>query len=534
MPAKDGRQQKEPAITAYELQKLRQCMQNNARLQELGLPMMPSMFPQKCGIGSKEKNKKNTNCEGSESEYDPEKDDTGEGDEGEENTSKNTTRAAKKSNKRAADMPPCGAKTRQKRVVAAQPTTRATRSKKSLAVQQDEGSTGFSTRDAPAGEHSEMANGAADNAIDNHSAQQQEEGLGDAESEGTEVRCIRGINMGKGLQKMSRARRGKLTVIIPEGKIRPLVPLVAAKFATECNIAVRNHVPVLKNWREYKKQTLHFKHYLGKLGAKFDIDTKAEPVKKACSQMMKNALRQQRYRLKKKYFDPVPLNMVSKSSPVKSMSDEQWNALVEIWKNPKKMEICEKNKRNRAKVKFHQTTGSRSYMVHCENLGDKYNDEDPNAFDLFKECHYSQKKKGFTHTVQSAIEEMEKKIAEAAEGEEPVSVAEVVADVLAQHTKRNKFLENVGIQDVQPRTSVRNLQEELAEEKRANAELRLVVTTQREKIDVLTEQVHEAEQARVKDKEEMLKMQAKMQKKQADTDAKLELLLSQLTSSKSQ
>ncbi|TVU24945.1 hypothetical protein EJB05_27416, partial [Eragrostis curvula] len=313
MPAKDGRQQKEPAITAYELQKLRQCMQNNARLQELGLPMMPSMFPQKCGIGSKEKNKKNTNCEGSESEYDPEKDDTGEGDEGEENTSKNTTRAAKKSNKRAADMPPCGAKTRQKRVVAAQPTTRATRSKKSLAVQQDEGSTGFSTRD-----------------------------------------------------------------------------------------------------------------------------------------------------------------------------------------------------------------------------GDKYNDEDPNAFDLFKECHYSQKKKGFTHTVQSAIEEMEKKIAEAAEGEEPVSVAEVVADVLAQHTKRNKFLENVGIQDVQPRTSVRNLQEELAEEKRANAELRLVVTTQREKIDVLTEQVHEAEQARVKDKEEMLKMQAEMQKKQADTDAKLELLLSQLTSSKSQ
>jgi hypothetical protein len=31
-------------------------------------------------------------------------------------------------------------------------------------------------------------------------------------------------------------------------------------------------------------------------------------------------------------------------------------------------ETCEKNKANQAKVKFHQTTGSHSYMVHCENL----------------------------------------------------------------------------------------------------------------------------------------------------------------------
>jgi hypothetical protein len=47
--------------------------------------------------------------------------------------------------------------------------------------------------------------------------------------------------MGKALQKLSQARRGKLPVFIPKGKIRPLVPLVAAKFATECNIAVRNN-----------------------------------------------------------------------------------------------------------------------------------------------------------------------------------------------------------------------------------------------------------------------------------------------------
>ena len=60
--------------------------------------------------------------------------------------------------------------------------------------------------------------------------------------------------MGHGLQRINRSWRGKLPVIIQEGRIRPVVPLVAAKFATECNIAVRNHVPVLKHWKDYKKK----------------------------------------------------------------------------------------------------------------------------------------------------------------------------------------------------------------------------------------------------------------------------------------
>jgi hypothetical protein len=34
---------------------------------------------------------------------------------------------------------------------------------------------------------------------------------------------------------LNRARRGKLQVVITEGNIRPVVPLVAAKFASECN-----------------------------------------------------------------------------------------------------------------------------------------------------------------------------------------------------------------------------------------------------------------------------------------------------------
>lgn len=65
----------------------------------------------------------------------------------------------------------------------------------------------------------------------------------------------RGNNMGRGLQRLNRACRGKLQVVITEGNIRPVVPLVAAKFATECNIIVRNHVPVFPKWKDYKNQS---------------------------------------------------------------------------------------------------------------------------------------------------------------------------------------------------------------------------------------------------------------------------------------
>jgi hypothetical protein len=40
------------------------------------------------------------------------------------------------------------------------------------------------------------------------------------------------------------------------------------------------------------------------------------------------------YMIKKKYFDTFPRHMVNKISPVRSMSDEQRNQLVEVWKNP--------------------------------------------------------------------------------------------------------------------------------------------------------------------------------------------------------
>lgn len=74
----------------------------------------------------------------------------------------------------------------------------------------------------------------------------------------------RGLNKGRGLHKLTRCR-GKLPVVITEGNIRPVVPLIAAKFATECNIAVRRHLPILTHWKEYKKQDALFEIFLGAL-----------------------------------------------------------------------------------------------------------------------------------------------------------------------------------------------------------------------------------------------------------------------------
>jgi len=42
-----------------------------------------------------------------------------------------------------------------------------------------------------------------------------------------------------------------------------------------------------------------------------------------------------RYRLKKKYFDGVPANQVRTTSPLKSMTDEEWRQLVDMWSSPK-------------------------------------------------------------------------------------------------------------------------------------------------------------------------------------------------------
>jgi hypothetical protein len=65
------------------------------------------------------------------------------------------------------------------------------------------------------------------------------------------------------------------------------------------------------------------------------MDTKSKVVREACVDMLKGGQRQMRHRLKKKYFDGVPANLVRTTSPVTCMTNDQWGALVEMWSNLK-------------------------------------------------------------------------------------------------------------------------------------------------------------------------------------------------------
>jgi len=53
--------------------------------------------------------------------------------------------------------------------------------------------------------------------------------------------------------------------------------------------------------------------------------------------MLRSAVKNQRYRLKQKYFNGVPAKEIRTTSPVSYMTDEQWRALVAKWSDPKNM-----------------------------------------------------------------------------------------------------------------------------------------------------------------------------------------------------
>nr|TKW12344.1 hypothetical protein SEVIR_5G030100v2 [Setaria viridis] len=220
---------------------------------------------------------------------------------------------------------------------------------------------------------------------------------------------------------------------------------------------VRIHVPVLTHWKEYKKQPAQFNLFMGRLCAKFNIDTSDEIVKKGCLEMMNPYLL---HKYKRRIYILFLLILAT-------------------------MKCCQQVK-NLAPYK-------------CCFQGDKYKDQEPDAFDLFKECHYSKKNKVYTPIIQLAITQMEKKLSAPTEGEQPNFATQVVAD---------------------PRCSVKNVKADLEAEKRANVELQSIVNSQRAQVDDLSKKVQKTENARIRDQEE-IKM------KQAEMEAKLEVLLGQ-------
>jgi len=69
------------------------------------------------------------------------------------------------------------------------------------------------------------------------------------------------------------------------------------------------------------------------------VDDRQPPVREAITDMLRSVQRQERYRLKAIYFNGVPANQISTTSPVAKLTDAQWRALVVHWSDPKNM-VC--------------------------------------------------------------------------------------------------------------------------------------------------------------------------------------------------
>lgn len=67
----------------------------------------------------------------------------------------------------------------------------------------------------------------------------------------------------------------------------------------------------------------------------FDMDTRSDAVKYACTDILKTALKNRRHHLKKKHFDNVPANLVSVKSLDKNVTDAEWQRLVKMWSTPR-------------------------------------------------------------------------------------------------------------------------------------------------------------------------------------------------------
>ncbi|KAK1669141.1 hypothetical protein QYE76_057300 [Lolium multiflorum] len=217
---------------------------------------------------------------------------------------------------------------------------------------------------------------------------------------------------GTGLEQICKGMGVKLTIEIPPGLKRPEKPLPAAKFASEGGMLARGQMPLLPHFKLYKRDENLLADFVGKMGENFNMDTESEDIQKACYDVLRKVSKNRRYILKRDYFDKVPANEVSIKSPVKDVSDEEWEALTALWVTPRHRNTCTKNKDSRVAVKFGQKTGSRSYAAHLYATAD-----------------------------------MEAEMAiPVPEGAPPRSAVAVVAKVLSKEAKHITFLKNAGLQ----------------------------------------------------------------------------------------
>ncbi|KAE8804663.1 hypothetical protein D1007_19325 [Hordeum vulgare] len=286
--------------------------------------------------------------------------------------------------------------------------------------------------------------------------------------------------------------------------LSPVAPSVVSNHGHELNLTVLSTKPqqpmgavdVVKSSRNGK--------WLEKLtramGAKanFEMDTESSVIEYACTDILKNSLRNRRHHVKKEYFDNVEASKVSIKSPVSNISDTEWQRLVELWSTPRHKETCANNKVNRTKVKFAQKTGSRCYVdhVHATLL--------VSLVSVSNLCISSILSLVLLTRNQKLIPIL------LGDGEERKSSVSVVAEVLTKHRPSSKFLKNVGLQ---PNSTDKSSKSNAAVNARV-LDLQEQLEMSRQRSDVMREEM-----------DAMKRKAAEAEAAQAERDKSYELLL---------
>ena len=70
------------------------------------------------------------------------------------------------------------------------------------------------------------------------------------------------------------------------------------------------------------------------------MNTDSETIKTACKDILQKNSKNRRRQIKK-YFDTVAANKVSIKSPVRDLTNGEWQALMEMWSTPRhKVCLC--------------------------------------------------------------------------------------------------------------------------------------------------------------------------------------------------
>ncbi|MQL96867.1 hypothetical protein Taro_029547 [Colocasia esculenta] len=122
--------------------------------------------------------------------------------------------------------------------------------------------------------------------------------------------------------------------------------------------------------------------FLGFPAVEYDfVDEEGMPanmvdVTKFCEYSISNKVKEWRATLKKAGYMMGINGEFSKTPPNERVSPETWDLLLQYWKNPKKIQETERNKKNRAEEQATHTLGAKSIARHhheqLEKLGDSY------------------------------------------------------------------------------------------------------------------------------------------------------------------